>query len=90
MPETNALECVLLLPRLGEVQLKASQSEQQWNLQLTFMRPAALDYVQKRQATLTQRLSERLGSPVILALSSREEKASREQQASHEENELED
>ncbi|MDW6001966.1 hypothetical protein [Vibrio mangrovi] len=70
------MECMLLLPHLGEVRMQATQQDHTWHINLTFMRPAALAYAKRSQTTIHKRLSESLESPVVLGLFLREEEES--------------
>ncbi len=69
----DSIECTLLLPHLGEVQLNACQSADEWQIDLTFLQPAALAYARRTHPHISQRLSERLGRPVTLGLFLRED-----------------
>lgn len=63
-----AIECTLLLPRLGEVRLNASLQQDDWHIDLTFLHAPALAYARRHHSHLAQRLGERLGRQVILGL----------------------
>jgi hypothetical protein len=67
------VECMLLLPHLGEVKMNVNQQENIWHINLTFMHRSALDYAKRTKPMITKRLHESLGSPVVLRLSLWEE-----------------
>ncbi|MCE8032144.1 type III secretion system HrpP C-terminal domain-containing protein [Halomonas sp. MCCC 1A11057] len=64
----RAIECTLLLPRLGEVQLSAGLHRDEWHIDLTFLQAPARAHARRQHAHLADRLGQRLGRPVVLGL----------------------
>lgn len=46
----EAFACTLLLPHMGEVRMNACQTQQQWQIQLTFFQPSSREYARQHHA----------------------------------------